>query len=205
MNSIEKLIQIFSHFPGIGPRQAKRFVYFLLSRNNGAIDKLVENLNSLKNEVSICADCFRFFEKRNSNNPLCDICSDRNRDTNFLMIVHRDTDLESVEKSGVWNGIYFILGGSVPILDKEPEKKVRSKELVDFVKRKIGQKNLSEIVLAMNANPEGENTEDYVRNLLKPLLPPEIKISILGRGFSTGLELEYADRDTLKYALQNRS
>lgn len=209
MNSIQKLTEIFSHFPGIGPRQAKRFVYYLLSRNQGAVDELVQNLSVLKKEISVCAECMRFFEKRNPANPLCNICSDQNRDISLLMIVPRDSDLDSIEKSGAYSGKYFILGGTVPILEKEPEKRVRTHDLLKLVERR--KNDLHEIILAMNATPEGENTEDYIRNLLSlptgkagPILPGSIKISVLGRGISTGLELEYADKDTVKYALQNR-
>jgi recombination protein RecR len=211
MNTIQKLIEIFSHFPGIGPRQARRFVYYLLSRNQSAIDELVQNLTSLKQEIAVCSECMRFFEQRNPKNPLCSICSDQNRDTNVLMIVPRDTDLESIEKSGAFSGKYFILGGTVPILEKEPEKRVRVKELLNLIERKFLSPSSEdfggpkEVILAMNATPEGENTENYIRNLLTPVLPSPIKISVLGRGISTGLELEYADKDTVKYALQNRS
>ena len=71
MNSIEKLVQIFSHFPGIGPRQARRFVYYLLTRNNGTIDDLVKNISELKKDISICTDCRKFYEKQNKNLDTC--------------------------------------------------------------------------------------------------------------------------------------
>jgi recombination protein RecR len=203
MNAIQKLTEIFSHFPGIGPRQAKRFVYYLLSRNQNAVDELVQNLSTLKKEISVCSECLRFFEKRNPANPFCNICSDPNRDISMLMIVPRDSDLDSIEKSSAYSGKYFILGGTVPILEKEPEKRVRVKELLNLINRRKNE--LSEIILAMNATPEGENTEDYVRKILEPVMGGKIKISVLGRGISTGLELEYADKDTVKFALQNRA
>lgn len=205
MNSIEKLIQIFTHFPGIGPRQARRFVYYLLTRQNGSIEELVKNLQSLKDEVVICADCRRFFEKKHAKATLCNICADTTRDESSLLIVPRDIDLESVEKNRVWTGTYFVLGGSVPILEKEPEKKVRAQELLTFVERKV-KSGLKEIVLAMNWNPEGENTGSYIERLLHPLSEKhKIKISHLGKGLSMGTELEYADPDTLKNALKNRN
>jgi recombination protein RecR len=202
MNTIQKLTEIFSHFPGIGPRQAKRFVYYLLSRNHGAVEELVQNLSVLKKDISVCTECMRFFEKRNPTNPLCSICSDPNRDISTLMIVPRDSDLDSIEKSGAYSGKYFILGGTVPILEKEPERRVRSNELLKLFERR--KADLHEVILAMNATPEGENTEDYVRKILEPV-STNIKISVLGRGISTGLELEYADKDTVKFALQNRN
>ncbi|NLE07160.1 MAG: recombination protein RecR [Parcubacteria group bacterium] len=204
MNSIEKLTQIFSNFPGVGPRQARRFVYYLLTRANNSLDELAQNIKELKNEVTICVDCKRFFQSNNKTN-LCKICSDLTRDRSTLMLVQRDTDLESVEKNGSFKGIYFVLGGSVPILEKEPEKKIRIKELKIFVDKKI-KEGLKEIILGVNWNPEGENTADYVKKYLKPTLEKhKIKTSHLGKGLSMGTELEYIDPDTLKNALQNRA
>lgn len=204
MNSIEKLIQIFTHFPGIGPRQARRFVYYLLTRNNSSIDELVKNLQSLKDDVVVCSDCRKFFERKNLQATLCYICSDGTRDRTLLMIVPRDIDLEAVEKNRVWNGIYFVLGGAVPILEKEPDKKVRSKELLEFVEKRA-KDGLNEIILAMNWNPEGENTASFIEKLLESLVKKyKIKLSHLGKGLSMGTELEYADPDTLKNALKNR-
>mgnify|MGYP001606483630 CR=1 FL=1 len=201
MNSIQKLTEIFTHFPGIGPRQAQRFVYYLLTRQNGTVQELADAISELKKDISVCSECQRFYEKKNPNSAFCSICSDENRDKSILMIVPRDSDLESVEKNHVFNGLYFVLGGTVPILDKEPEKRIRIQELKGKMER---SKNLKEIILGMNFTPEGENTGDYVRNVIKEIAP-EIKISILGRGLSVGTELEYADSETIKNALKNRS
>ena len=204
MNSIDKLIQIFSQFPGIGPRQARRFVYFLLTRNNGILQELAQNILELKNDVVACADCKRFFQKRHEGAMLCNICADQNRDHTLLMIVQRDVDLESVEKNGGFKGVYFVLGGSVPILEKEPEKKIRLVELKSFIEKR--KSILNEIILGVNWNPEGENTADFVQKLLNTeCLTNKIKISHLGKGLSMGTELEYADSDTLKNALRNRN
>lgn len=217
MNSIEKLIQIFSNFPGIGPRQARRFVYYLLTRANGTLNELAENIKDLKNDVVICDDCHRFFELQHKNPKdkgapcTCKICSDQSRDHSTLMIVQRDVDLESVEKNGGFNGIYFVLGGSVPILEKEPEKRIRIKELKSFVENKLNPTSqsfagLKEIILGVNWNPEGENTGDFVSKSLKLIIEKnKIKITHLGKGLSMGTELEYADQDTLKNALRNRN
>lgn len=203
MNNIEKLIQIFSHFPGVGPRQARRFVYYLLTRSDGTLNELSKHIGELKNDVVMCQDCQRFYERKNDKTNLCKICSDESRDISTLMIIQRDADLESIEKNGGFNGIYFVLGGSVPILEKEPEKRIRIKELKNFVEK---NKNIKEIILGVNWNPEGENTGDYVVKQLKSLIEDKnIKITHLGKGLSMGTELEYIDQDTLKNALKNRS
>jgi len=200
MNSIDKLAEIFSRFPGIGPRQARRFVYALLSRMN-VTDELIRGLEELKSGVVQCSRCYRFFPKNGSDARICNICSDASRDQSLLMIVPRDTDLDAVEKSHSYKGLYFVLGGALPILEKEPERRIRISELRTRVKATNG--NLKEIILAMNANSEGENTADFLKEELKPLT--SATFSELGRGLSTGAELEYADPETLKNALLHRT
>lgn len=205
MNSIQKLTEYFADFPGIGPRQAKRFVYYLLTRNQGTIDEMAKLMSTLKSQVHICTSCYRFFQSENAQATLCDICSNKNRDDSLLVIVSRDVDLENIERAHVHNGKYFVLGGSVPILEKEPEKRIRSRELQQTVSQRAEKTGLKEIILALNATPEGENTSDFIESFLKSLTEQfSIKISHLGRGISTGTELEYSDADTIKNALENR-
>lgn len=199
MNSIDKLSEIFSRFPGIGPRQAKRFVYFLLSRNGDYAGELARAVQNLKKEIIQCGECMRFFAKNGQASKLCSICSDDTRDDSMLMIVPRDIDFEAVERSGGYRGYYFILGGVVPILEKEPEKRIRVKELEAKVRR---SKNLKEIILAMNANLDGENTAEFIKQKYQG---NSLIFSTLGRGLSTGAELEYADPETLKNAFLHRT
>ncbi len=202
MNSIDKLSEIFSHFPGIGPRQAKRFVYYLLHRQNGFSKDLVDAVENLKKEIKQCDECLRFFAKNGHAGKLCSTCSDDTRDRSLLMIVPRDIDLEAIEKSGGYKGYYFVLGGALPILEKEPEKRIRIKELKKHLHHK---KDLKEIILGMNANAEGENTADFLKAELSSLINKDVAVSILGRGLSTGIELEYADPETLKNAFLHRT
>jgi recombination protein RecR len=122
------------------------------------------------------------------------------------MIIARDSDLEAVEKSGVYNGLYFVLGGIVPILEKEPEKRVRLKELKRRVHGDPISGKLAEIILSMSVTPDGEHTAEVVRVFLeKNAASSKIKITVLGKGLSTGTELEYSDTETLKNALKNRA
>jgi recombination protein RecR len=121
------------------------------------------------------------------------------------VIVSRDVDLENIERAHVHNGLYFVLGGSVPILDKNPEERIRTRELMQAVKSRAEKNVLKEIILALNATPEGENTSDYLESILREQTSQHaIKISHLGRGISTGTELEYSDSETIKNALKNR-
>jgi len=222
MNSIDKLIKIFSEFPGIGPKQARRFVYFLINRSENYIDELKKEITELRKSVASCTDCKRYFLGKHDDQTLCDICSDKNRDNSILMIVSRDIDLENVEKSHPFVGKYFVLGGLVPILDKNPEQRIRLKALLALVSRMIknnslnqseglvGQTNqgnvgLKEIILGLDANSEAEYTGNILKSSLSPITTKySIKISELGRGLSTGTELEYSDPETIKSALNNR-
>jgi recombination protein RecR len=204
MDTIGKLEEIFRHFPGIGPRQAKRFVYYLLTKSSGDLNELSKLVTELKQSVSVCKKCQRFFPIGvKVATDICSICSDENRDRSTLMVVSRDIDFQSVEKSRAYAGLYFILGGSVPILEDEPEKKIRQRELLTRVEE-LGE-GLSEVIVATNINPEGEHTALHIGKALKPLAEKyKFKITALGRGLSTGTELEYSDSETLKSALENR-
>lgn len=205
MNSIDKLVKIFSEFPGIGPKQARRFVYFLINRQESYINELKNEIIELRNGMRSCIDCKRYFLGRHDEHNLCDICSDKNRDGNLLMIVSRDIDLENVEKGHFFTGKYFVLGGLVPILDKNPEKRIRLKEVTALVSR-LSNKGLKEIILGLDANSEGEYTGNILKTSLSPITDKYlIKISELGRGLSTGTELEYSDPETIKNALKNRA
>ncbi len=203
MDNTQKLIELFKEFPGIGPRQAKRFVYFLLNRNPGYANDLAKLINEVRSTVHCCDTCFRFFP--NSTSTTCSVCRNDARDKKSLMLVSHDVDFENIEKTGFYNGYYFILGGNIPILEKNPEKRIRQKDLVQILEKKIKEEDLSEIIIALNYNPEGENTLSYLQQILKPIADKnKIKISTLGRGLSTGTELEYSDSDTIKNALKNR-
>ncbi len=199
MNSIDKLSEIFARFPGIGPRQAKRFVYFLLSRNGDYIGELVRAVQSLKKEIIQCSKCMRYYAKNGYESKICSTCVDNSRDNSMLMVVPRDIDFEAVERSGSYKGYYFILGGIVPILEKEPEKRIRIKNLESRIKN---DKNIKEIILAMNANIDGENTAEFIKQRCQGF---SLVFSTLGRGLSTGAELEYADSETLKNAFLHRT
>jgi recombination protein RecR len=204
MDSIDKLAEIFKSFPGIGPRQAKRFVYFLLTRNKSYIKEFTTLIEELQKEIQTCQECYRYFNKGHQPSLLCNVCHNKNRDLDSLMIVARDIDLENIEKSHSFNGKYFVLGGTVPILDKNPEQRIRLRELLSTIENKA-KNYLKEIILGFSINPESEYTADFIIQSIKPLITKyNLKISHLGRGLSTGTELEYSDADTIKNALKNR-
>jgi recombination protein RecR len=205
MNTIDKLTELFKEFPGIGERQARRFVYFLMYKNSGYTQNLTELISELKKEVSQCSECFRFFLKsENKNNKTCEICNNPNINNSSILIVEKDSDLESIQKSRAYNGKYFVLGGLVPIVEKNTKNKIRVDELIKKIKENI-KSGLEEIILAFSLSPQGDHTDSYIRGQIKKICEENnIKISSLGRGLSTGTELEYSDNDTLKNALKNR-
>jgi recombination protein RecR len=203
---IEKLAAYFKEFPGIGERQAKRFVYFLLHKNPGFVKELGDSILSIKNLIHQCPSCFLFFKGNNEFDKLCDTCKDPKTDRTSLLIVEKDADYENIKRSKNYSGMYFILGGLVPIVTKETPNFVRIKELLATVENRAKADKLKEVIIALSLNPQGEHTDMYLREKMSPLIDKhKFKIVSLGRGLSTGTELEYSDGDTIKNALKNRA
>jgi len=203
MNEIDKLTEYFKEFPGIGPRQAKRFVYFLLRKNASFGKELSDLIPKIRNSIKICDICFRYFSKNIENNNTCKTCLDKNRDSSQLLVVSRDVDFEAITRSESYNGYYFILGGTIPLSENDPQKFIRIKELKDLISKRK-ESGLTEIILALNVTTDGDNTASFVKKEISANFP-DITLSILGRGLSTGTEIEYSDRETIKNALNNRS
>ncbi len=200
MDPIERLSRIFEKFPGIGPRQAGRFVQFLLRSAPSTRRELVQALIELSDATHQCGLCMRYFS---GSDDTCSICTGPNRDHRTLAIVASDTDLLALERSGTYRGMYFVIGGTIS-LATERAKGLRERELLESIVFRV-KKGLSEVVLAFPANPEGDFTTLHVRDELAPYAAMHsFTITTLGRGLSTGSELEYADPDTLKSAFENR-
>jgi recombination protein RecR len=205
MDHIDELARALARFPGIGPRQGKRFVFYLLAAPAAERAKLAELVASLGSDVRQCPECLRFYNPStpigtgSSASAVCNYCSDTKRDDALLMLVEKDQDLSAVERAGTYRGRYFVLGGVLTLSGKGA---IREKELLRTVEKRL-ENNLKEIVLALSATSEGEHTADHVRKLLAPYRD-HLKLSELGRGLATGSELEYSDAETLRAALTNR-
>ncbi len=196
---------MFRKFPGVGPRQAERFVYYLLRQKKDYLKRMSGLIPELDSKVKNCEMCKRFYLSEHTKHNICNICLNKNRDAKTLMIVGRDVDFQSIERSENYIGLYFVLGGLVPILEKDYEGKIRLMELKKSIEKRQKENALNEIIFALNANPEGENTTNIIKREIKDFAEKNnIKISILGRGLSTGTELEYSDSETIKNALKNR-
>ena len=216
---IEKLIELFTKFPGIGPKQAARFAFYLLKEDSKTVNELSETIKELKEKVRFCRQCFKSVEldtntrmntpaspelgrgQANDTNTLCEFCKDKNRDENIIMVIEKEQDLLNIERTKKFNGLYHILGGTISPLDSSAPVKLHLKDLFERVRKIIEEKKTPEIILATNPTTEGDTTALYIERVLKPL---NVKISRLGRGLGTGSELEYADELTIKEALTNR-
>ena len=197
MDRIDELAQAFTRLPGIGPRQAKRFVFHLLASPADERAKFAKLIAELGKEVRQCKECLRFFNGAKAT--VCRYCADTSRDDSLLLLVEKDQDLAALERAGTYTGRYFVLGGVLTLSGKGA---IREKELQRAVEKRL-KNGLKEIVLALSATSEGEYTADRVRELLSPFRD-RVKISTLGRGLATGSELEYSDAETLRAALSNR-
>ncbi len=202
-DSIKRLIDFFTRLPGIGPRQASRFAYTLLDEDPKVIEGFSEVLRDLARTVGRCEECFRGMERR-ADTTLCSTCT--NDAIGAFLVVEKDQDYETISKSGLWEGAYHVLGGTISLLNEKSRVTERIRALYDRLARrtKTAEKPI-EVVLATSATTEGDTTALYIERVLEPFLKDQkIIISRLGRGISTGTEMEYADPQTLKNALKNR-
>lgn len=202
MSTIDSLAEFFERFPGIGPRQARRFVFHLLTEPRQEVERLADLIRDVKNSVYECPRCFRFHTHIHPERQ-CDICADPTRDPSLLMVVERDSDIRPVERSGTYSGFYFVLGGTVPLMSIEETKRLRGGAFKVIIERRLAE-GLKEVVLAFSVNPDGENTARYVESLLTPHVETGLTVTFMGRGLSTGSELEYADPETIKNSFRNR-
>ena len=122
-----------------------------------------------------------------------------------LLVIEKDSDLEAIKRSGTYKGAYFVFGGVIPVADEKTIGYTHMKELEKRITEDLTKGTLKEVILAFSLSPQGDYTDMYLKQVLGPIIESgSAKLTSLGRGLSTGSELEYSDRDTLSYALQNR-
>ncbi|MBI2004750.1 recombination protein RecR [Patescibacteria group bacterium] len=204
MNPLERLTKNFERFPGIGPRQARRFVQFLLVQQGAYRTALADDIKRLGANSFQCKKCFRWSVKNGSSHAVCTICRDAHRETGLLCVVEKDADLDNVERSG-FKGLYFVLGGTIPLAAEEPEAHVRARECIMRIEEDGTKGVLKEVILGLSATTLGDHTRGFLQEKILPIAQAlNFKITSLGRGLSTGSELEYADPDTIASALSSR-
>lgn len=194
--SIENIIKQFSLLPGVGRKTAERYAFSLLKQKPEQIKLFAKYLNDLPDGFKFCQKCLALSEQ-----SICSICADNKRLENLLCLVANFQDLLAIESTKQYQGKYFVLGGLINTIDDLGPDKLNIKTLVKEVNAKLKTEKSLEIILALSPTMEGESTSLYLQKILKN---PKIKISKLARGLSTGASLEYADENTLSYALKFR-
>lgn len=203
-----KLFEYFKSFPGIGKRQAERFVFHILTKDPSWVDSFINEIRKAKENVRECTDCCRVFRNKYGEKfNECEICRSQVRDRSVLAIVEKNIDADVFIKKASWTGLVFVLGGQLQVIEKKNPPRINLEKLLKFVKKL--SPDLKEIILCNSLNPDGVFTASVLKQKINEFLEEQkidkIKITTFGRGFSTGTELEYADKETLQNALQNRS
>ena len=193
---LRSLIESFEKLPGIGPKTAQRLAFYLLHVPQEQLDEFAESAQNLKKNTVLCSLCYNVAEK----DP-CPVCLDQNRDKSTICVVEQPLDVLALEKTGTFKGLYHVLHGAISPLNNIGPDELYIKQLIDRLKLKI--QPVSEIILAMNPNMEGEATAMYLQKQIKNQ-NEEIKITRLGQGLPIGADLEYADEITLSRALEGR-
>ena len=193
---IQNLIDRFSQFPGIGPKTAQRFVFYLLRKNPTSLESFIHDLKKIKN-IHTCSICNNF-----SSQKVCPICGDKSRDQSIITVVAEPQDLMAIEKIGEYHGVYHILGGLIDTVQEIGPEQISIKQLIARLKNP----QVKEIVFALNSTIEGEGTILYLTNLIKRDLglSQRIRLTKIARGLPLGSEIEYADEVTLSEAFKCR-
>jgi recombination protein RecR len=195
MSARERLADHFTRFPGIGPRQAARFVAFLARSSPAFVEAMARDMITLRKSVKECSRCGRFHEHTTED---CSICTNTSRDHSTIMVVRNDQDVEAVERSGLYTGTYFLIRD---ILDIGEESQLpRMQKLIERVNAEK-KKGSVEVIIGLAATPSGDYTAG---KLINALSSDTVTATKLARGISTGLELEYADPESLRGALSGR-
>lgn len=192
--ALTDLIDAFGRLPGVGPRTAERYAYYLLRQSNESTSVLADALKGLAGGVGYCAKTFALIP---ANEQYSDLYTDPRRDKTVIAVVAEPFDLVAIEKTGLYQGTYHVLGGLVSPIDGVGPEQLHIKELI----KRIDEDKVKELILATNASVEGESTALYIKQQLGDR---KLKVTRLARGLSVGVDLEYADQVTLGRALEDR-
>lgn len=200
--SILKLIQSLSTLPGIGRKTAERLALHILHAPLHQAQALASDILELKKKVKLCKNCFAL-----SDSDLCGICSNPNRDSSMICIVENPTDMVAIEKSGVFQGHYHILGGALSPMDGIGPDEIRLKELFQKIasknstEKKRRERGVGEVIIATGTDVEGEATASYISDNLKKY---NITVSRIASGVPMGGDLQYVDQVTMQRAMEGR-
>jgi recombination protein RecR len=192
MTALNELIESLSRLPGVGPKTASRLAYYLINSDPAYNNILGEEISTIQNKIFTCSICGSFTETE----P-CEICSDTLRDRTKLCIIEQPQDVITLTTSGVYDGLFHVLGGAInPLEGMGPEKLSFSKLL-----KRIDEGEFKEIIIATNPTEEGDTTALYLKHILKD---KDVEITRLASGLPIGGDLEYADKTTIARSLRGR-
>jgi len=192
--ALQDLIDAFGLLPGVGPRTAERYAYYILRHDGDTPEELSKALLGLKKGIGVCQKTFALVP---AGQELSDLYTDPRRDKQIIAVVAEPFDLVALEKTGQYHGTYHVLGGLVSPIDGITPEQLHIAELI----KRIDEDKVEEIILATNASVEGESTALYIQQQLHDR---NVKITRLARGLPIGVDLEYADQITLGRALEGR-
>ncbi len=191
-DSIEKLINRLIKLPGIGRRSAERIIGYILGAPKEEIKGLAEAIYKIKENVLFCSICNNLSEQE-----LCKVCQDSQRQKEIVCVVENPSDVAAIEKAGNFRGVYHVLLGAIAPLEGKGPSDLK----IDGLMQRIKQNNIKEVIIATDADTEGETTALYLVKLLKPT---GVKLTRIGVGIPMGSNLEYADAATLTKSLESR-
>jgi recombination protein RecR len=190
---IERLIQLLARLPGLGPRSARRVALHLIRKREELLAPLADALATARDRIIVCSEC--------GNVDTCDpctVCRDPRREPGVLVVVETVADLWALERAGAIRARYHVLGGTLSPLDGIGPKDINLETLAQHVL----QREIHEVILAVNATVDGQTTAHYVTDLLAPL---DVKVTRLAHGVPVGGELDYLDDGTLSAAIRQRT
>jgi recombination protein RecR len=191
-DSIERLIERLIRLPGIGRRSAERVIGYILDASAEEVKLLAEAIARVKDNVRVCRICHNLSEEE-----LCKICQDPRRRQDVICIVEKPSDVTAIEKAGSFDGVYHVLMGAISPLEGKGPADLKIESLL----KRIKDSRIKEIIIATDADTEGETTALYLTKVIKPL---GIVLSRIGLGLPVGSNLEYADAVTLSKSLESR-
>jgi len=195
MQHLDRLVRALRRLPGVGPRQAERFAAYFLRASQGEVEEFITALSQMKASVVLCPQCFAY-----SENDLCDICRDTDRDATKICVVEDPQDIEAIEKTGAYKGLYHVLHGAISPMEGRGAEHVKVRELLARVQR--ANPAIDEIIIATDPDSEGETTALYLADLLRGQVP---HITRIGYGVPLGGDIDYMDEMTLGYSLKGRT
>jgi recombination protein RecR len=190
---IERLIQLLARLPGLGPRSARRAALHLVRRRADLMEPLTSALDEALDKIVVCGTCGNI----DTRDP-CTVCSDERRDRSILIVVENVADLWALERAGVANGKYHVLGGTLSPLDGVGPDDLNIEKLMP----RAHDAEVKEVILALNATVDGQTTGHYITDLLRDA---DVKVTRLAHGVPVGGELDYLDEGTLSAALRART